>query len=335
MVNKIFGFASPLLFEKTYDFCYPYFMNSRNRQFLILSAVAIIIIASITGFVIYNNDLKSKSLGSHIPAEQAGTEVLREFLDVANQLSGIMSGAVFNYSLVGNGNPTNFGIMDCRDEVRCDLVAEKQVAKFQQPNQPSPDTAEVDTDTNMVVSLHRAVPSFVGGELPQEEVERIMQEFLLRVYPEFESIKSNLTFDLGMKDARLNNGNYFFRWNDKRYAVPDGLTMDLPPFIQVGITAGGFIFSYTNTIPLYRELLRDDLRKLCAYVEMPFSDDSAIDTENGIVTVWYMDKQNNNRYLLLPYEPRTDFEGCSESAKEKLEHIRGVDDQNRANGFYD
>jgi len=152
----------------------------------------------------------------------------------------------------GYGNPINFSVQRCRDEVRCDVVDPKPVAKFQQPNQPSPDTAEVDPMTDAVISLHRAVPEFAGGEYPVAEIERIARVFLNQVYPEFKTIEPTLTFDPGMKGNRLNNGNYFFRWNHEKIELPDGLTVEVTPFVQVGITAGGFIFGYDNTIPLYQ-----------------------------------------------------------------------------------
>ena len=168
-----------------------------------------------------------------------------------------MAFVAFNYIQVGMGNPTNFGILRCMNEVRCDNVVQKQVANFQQSNQPSPDLAEIDINTNTVVSFHRAVPAFVGGEYTSEQVEKITRDFLEQVYPEFKTIESTLTFTPGMKGVRLNNGNYFFRWNDEQFKLPDGLSTDVPPFVQVGITASGFIFSYDNTIPLYRSALNE------------------------------------------------------------------------------
>ena len=192
------------------------------------------------------------------PTERSENEIasLRSFINIANEASGIQSGAEFNYSLVGYGNPINFSVQRCRDEVRCDVVDPKPVAKFQQPNQPSPDTAEVDPMTDTVISLHRAVPEFAGGEYPAAEIERIARAFLDQVYPEFKTIEPTLTFDPGMKGTRLNNGNYFFRWNDPAFKqmLPDGVQAEIDPFIQVGITAGGFIFSYENTVFLSRSV---------------------------------------------------------------------------------
>lgn len=229
--------------------------KSKNKKVLFITCGAILLVGIAILSVLYMDERKSPP--GQIPAEVAQTDQLRAFVDAANEASGITSGAVFNYAPVEVGNPTNFGILRCLDEVRCDNVVQKQVMKFQQPNQPSPDMAEVDTDTNRVVSLHRAVPEFVGGEYPAEEIERIAREFLTNVYPEFASIESTLTFDPGMKGTRLNNGNYFFRWNDESYVLPDGLSTDVPPFIQVGITASGFIFGYDNTIDLYHNALTE------------------------------------------------------------------------------
>jgi hypothetical protein len=271
----------------------------------------------ILGFIMFD---EKRSPGGQTPAEVGQIESLRAFVDAANEASGIQSGAAFNYSLTGTGNPTNFGIMRCRDEVRCDSVIEKRVAKFQQLNQPSPDTAEVDMDTNVVVSLHRAIPEFVGGELPRAEVERIAHEFLAHAYPDFETVESTLTFDPGMKGTRLNNGNYFFRWVDEQYAVP-GLDVEIAPFVQVSVTANGFIFGYENTIELSRNLSWDDAQKVCGYIEMPKPSNYSRDSHTGKVTVWFVDEQGKRRYTLLPYNELTWFEGCSESAKAFLQSV--------------
>jgi len=107
----------------------------------------------------------------------------------------------------------------------------------------------------MVISLHRAVPEFVGGEYPMDEIERIAKAFLEKIYPDFKNIESTLTPDQNMKGARLNNGNYFFRWDDVAYkdTLPEGVQVEVDPFIQIGITASGFIFSYDNTVALSRQ----------------------------------------------------------------------------------
>lgn len=188
---------------------------------------------------------------------EAQTAVLRSFVEAANEASGIQFGAAFNYSFVGYGSNANFGILRCVNEVHCDPGVERQVAKFQQTNQPSPDSADVDVASNQVVSFHRAVPSVAGSEYSQTEIEAKVKGFLDRVYPDFKTTGQTLTFAPGMKGVRLNNGNYSYRWEDRSYKLPDGLSTNAVPFVQVDITASGFIFGYDNTITMYRDALRD------------------------------------------------------------------------------
>lgn len=224
--------------------------NSKHKR-LLISLFSVLIV--IGGWLVIK-EVSEKSPGGQIPHEQAEIDALRSFVTAANESSGIQSGSVFDYSLVSYGNPANFSIQQCRDEVRCDVMNPISVAKFQQPNHPSPDYAEVETKTNTVVSLHRAVPEFVGDEYPADEVEQIAMTFLNQVYPDFKTLESTLTPAQNMKGSRLNNGNYFFRWDDTAYkdTLPEGVQVELDPFIQIGITASGFIFSYDNTVGLSR-----------------------------------------------------------------------------------
>lgn len=306
-----------------------------KKQKIVATVLAVVAVGiGIIGFLLMNTG--QITTPGQRPAETGQSDALASVINAADRHSGI-EGATFPWQFShAKGNATNFGIMRCDDEVRCEGVVTREVAVWMPTDGPATDMAEIDTQTHHVASFHRSVPDFAReGALPEAEIESKVRAFLAEAYPEFASIESTLTLDLGMKGARLNTGNYFYRWNDERYAVPESLSMDVPPFLQVGITASGFIFSYANTIPLYREPMWHDLKTLCAYVEMPFSDDSSFNPERSVVTVWFMDERGNNRYLLLPYEPRTDFAGCSPSAKEKLERVRGIDDRNRANGFYD
>jgi hypothetical protein len=236
------------------------FMRDSKHKGLLLSIAAAALILSLAALYWWQRgDAFSVQPSSDMAASETDklNDALKSFIDVANDVSSIQLGAAYNYSFVRYGNSANFGILRCRDEVRCDNMVEKPVAKFEQPNQPSPDSAEVDPKTDLVVSLHRAVPGFVGGDLPQSEIEVKVREFLNRAYPVFTSIESTLTFRPGMKGVRLNNGNYFFRWEDASYTLPDGLSVEVQPFVQIGITSSGFIFSYDNTIDLYRDALTE------------------------------------------------------------------------------
>ncbi len=67
---------------------------------------------------------------------------------------------------------------------------------------------------------------------------------------------------------------------------------------------------------------RAHLYENCAKTELPRSDDASFDPEKRIVTLYYWnEKLQDNDTFELPYEPETDFEGCSESAKEFLRHL--------------
>jgi len=184
---------------------------------------------------------------------------LESLVTAANEASGIQSGAAFDYALVSIGNPSNFAVVRCRDEVRCDRVVKHQIAKFEQANTPAADTAEVDLESSTVTSLHRAVPAFANGEYPKEQIEQTVRDFLMRVYPQFPAMESLLTFDPSMKGVRFNNSNYFFRWNDNNYTLPEGVSIEVQPYIQVSITSGGFIFGYDNTIVLKENLKADSI----------------------------------------------------------------------------
>lgn len=182
-------------------------------------------------------------------------DALEAVVDAANELSGITSGAEFTFEPENpDGKFTNFSIMHCRDEVRCDTTVKEHAFIFREIGGTG--TAEVDRNTYQVVAMQRKVPDFVGNEeYPQEQIEATIRAFLDRVYPDFKTIEPTLTFSPGMKGTRLNTGNYFFRWEAPAPKLPDGIQAELPPYSQVGITASGFIFSYGNTIPLFNSVM--------------------------------------------------------------------------------
>lgn len=182
------------------------------------------------------------------------TNALKVVADVANEVSGITSGAVFTFDVADmDGHFANFGLLKYVNEVKADPVVEEHAIVFREIGDGSAGNAEVDSATNQVVSMHRRVADF-GSELSATEIEQRARQFLERVYPDFKTIEPSLTVVVNMKGTRLNNGNYFFRWDDLNYknTLPDGIHTDVDPFVQIGITANGFIFSYDNTIPLYR-----------------------------------------------------------------------------------
>lgn len=299
------------------------FMHDPKHKALLATVFGALLIAGIVALYRWQRGdalLVQPQSDSREFVEVRATDALKAVVDVANELSGITSGAVFTFEPENpDGTFSNFGIVRYRDEVRADTIGEHAFIFRELGGNGQ---AEVDRNTYHVASMHRGVPDFVSGKYPADEIEDTVRQFLTRVYPEFANIESSLTFDSGMKGVRLNDGNYFFRWNDEQFALPAGLNMDIPSHIQVGITSSGFIFSYNNTVALYRNLPKETLRTLCGFVEMPNTDDSSIDLEKGIVKVWFTEYDPfQNRFLVLPYEPETDFEGCSESAKEFLRHL--------------
>jgi len=315
-------------------------LNTMGKKYLfgIIGILLIIAIATILIFAVDWADVKMKKEIRETTAEQEivkaqATEALKSVVDVANELSGITSGTVFNFEVDDlDGRAANFGIVQWVDDVKGERIAEEHVVTFRELDDPpvtfTSGGAEVDRETNIVVAMHRT-PVIFGDPLPVDLLETIVRQFVERVYPEFASIESTLVFDPGSKSAQGRPTNHFFRWNDRRFAVPSALSMDSPPFIQVGINSHGFIFSYDNTFHLYHNLSKEALRALCGFVEIPKTDDSSIDQEKVIVKVWFTQYEPfQNRYLVLPYEPEIDFEGCSESAKAYLRHLPTGQDKN-------
>jgi len=309
---------------------------TRGGKLLFLGLFLLIIAVAIFFVWFLNPDRKTRAEIQNTAAEQEivkaqATEALKSVVDVANELSGITSGAVFNFEIDDlDGRSANFGIVQYVDDVKGERIVEEHMVTFRETSSPQSNFAEVDRDTNRVISMHRPVLDFAasGDALSAEKLEAIARKFVERVYPEFTN-GSRLEFDQGSKDAPAKATNRFYRWNDKQFAVPDELDMDIPPFIQVGINARGFIFSYDNTVQLYRNLPKEALRAMCGFVEMPYTDDSLLDREKGIVKVWFIEYEPfQNRYFILPYEPETDFEGCSESAKTYLRHLPIGQDKN-------
>lgn len=314
-------------------------MNSLTKQgkLLFLGLFLLIIVAAILIFVVDWTDLRTKKEVRNITTEQEiikarATEALRAVVDAANELSGITFGAVFNFEVDDlDGRAANFGIVRWVDDVEGERIVEERIVTFREVGTPANNTAEVDRETNKVIAMHRSVPEFAksGDPYPEEQLGEIVTDFIMRVYSEFEQIESTLVLDPGSKRAPEAATNYFFRWSDRRFAIPSALSMDSPPFIQVGINTRGFIFSYDNTLELYHNLSKEALRALCGFVEIPKTDDSSIDREKGIVKVWFTQYEPfQNRYLVLPYEPETDFRGCSESAKTYLRHLPNDPDKN-------
>lgn len=228
--------------------------QSKNKKIL----VAIFAVLVVAGLTTLFWSQKSGTLPVQTESNQQyvtrATNALKDVADTANEVSGITSGAVFTFEVADvDGHFANFGLLRYSDEVRGDSVIEEHAVVFREIGEGATGNAEVDRESNQVVSMHRKAVNF-GGEIPADMIEQKVRQFLERVYPDFKTLEPSLAFDPGMKGTRLNNGNYYFRWNDLAYkqTLPEGVQTELDPFIQVGITSSGFIFSYDNTIGLSR-----------------------------------------------------------------------------------
>jgi hypothetical protein len=230
------------------------FSYSRHKILLAVIFTVLLIVGLSILYWWQNSNSLQPQLDQRAVIENRATNALKAVTDVANEVSGITSGAVFTFEITDiDGHFANFGLVRYVDEVKTDPVVEEHAVNFREIGQGSAGNAEVDSVTNQVVSMHRRIVDF-GGELSATEIEQRVRQFLERVYPDFKTIEPSLTIAVNMKGARLNNGNYFFRWDDLNYknTLPTDIHADVDPFVQIGITANGFIFSYDNTIALYR-----------------------------------------------------------------------------------
>lgn len=186
------------------------------------------------------------------------TASLKSSINTADQLSGT-TGASFTFQAQPTyGHYANFGVVQNVNEVKSVGLVDEMAITFR--GKTDNDNAEVDPKTAQVISFHRDIDyNSTAKEKTQAEIESAVRTFLNTVYPNFKQVEPTLTFAPGMKGVRLNNGNYFFSWEDENYQkqLPTGVTTDRQPFIQVGITSSGFIFSYNNTIDLYRNALKE------------------------------------------------------------------------------
>ena len=111
-----------------------------------------------------------------------------------------------------------------------------------------------------------------------------------------------------------------------------GLTIFIVLLVIV-IAALAFI-QFTNKTDIPKQQtneVQNDLAKNCARdIPREKIDDSLFNSEQKTVTVYWWDNElQNNVSLVLPYEPETDFAGCSESVKEFLRHIRDTVEEKR------
>ncbi len=166
-------------------------------------------------------------------------------------------GASFDFqALPTYGHYANFGIVKNVNEVKSVGLVDEMAIRFS--GKTDNDNAEVDPKTGQVVSFHR-VADYTGDAKTQAQLEQTVRAFLAAIYPTFAQVEPTLTFENNSKTGRPEGSNYFYTWNDLAYSdeLPDGTEAERAPFIQVGITSSGYIFSYNNTVDLYRNALQE------------------------------------------------------------------------------
>ncbi|MEX2437431.1 MAG: hypothetical protein WD509_02550 [Candidatus Paceibacterota bacterium] len=242
---------------------------------------------------------------------------LKEAIDLANRMSGVTEGTDFAFTPRPiYGRHANFGIVQPVGEVKSVGLVDEMAINFS--GATNNEHAEVNSKTNQVIAFHRET-DYSGEIMTYTELEQIARQYVERIDPGFSEIESALSFGDNIVEDVQKGSNYFFRWNDTRLAMPEGVEMDIPPYIQVGITYTGFIFSYTNTVQLYRNLPKETLRAICGHVEeIPQTDDVSVNSIENTVQIWFDEYEpvHQSKVLTLPYEPDIDFEGCSEVVKE-------------------
>lgn len=170
---------------------------------------------------------------------------------------GAAGGASFDFEAQPTyGHYANFGIVQNVNEVKSVGLVDEMAIRFS--SKTDNENAEVDPKTGQVISFHREA-DYAGDIKTQTQREQTVRAFLTAIYPTFAQVEPTLTFENNSKTGRPEGSNYFFTWNDLGYQkeLADGVETERAPFIQVGITSSGYIFSYNNTVDLYRNALQE------------------------------------------------------------------------------
>jgi len=187
----------------------------------------------------------------------AATESLKEAIELADRMYDTTAETTFEFTTRPTyGRYANFGIVQHLDEVRSVGLVDEMAINFS--GTTDNEHAEVDPKTNQVVAFHRET-DYSGESKTYAELEQMARQYVERVYPDFAQVEPTLTFEDNSKTGRPEGSNHFFTWNDMDFEseLPEGADTERPPFIQVGITSTGYIFSYNNTIDLYRNALEE------------------------------------------------------------------------------
>ncbi|MFA5935258.1 MAG: hypothetical protein WC787_00160 [Patescibacteria group bacterium] len=223
-----------------------------------ISVIAIVAICVAVVGINYLSGTKAPRSGNVAPIEGSVSQAeLDRATASLNTAVGLAGGASFDFQAQPTyGHYANFGIVKNVNEVKSVGLVDEMAIRFS--GKTDNDNAEVDPKTGQVVFFHREA-DYTGDKKTQAQLEQTVRAFLTAIYPSFAQVESTLTFENNSKTGRPEGSNYFYTWNDLAYSneLPDGTEAERAPFIQVGITSSGFIFSYNNTVDLYRNALQE------------------------------------------------------------------------------
>jgi len=228
--------------------------QNMNNTKKIVGAVVVIAIVIIGGSILWSRGGSNPQPPVEGAINQSEIGAATASLKSAIETAG---GAQYDFSVQPTyGSYANFGIVQQVNEVKSVGLVDEMAVKFR--GTTDNEYAEVEPKSNQVVAFHRET-DYTGNTKAYAELEQQVRVFLNKVYPNFAQVEPTLTFEGNSKTGRPEGSNYFFTWNDTGYAseLPNGVEAERAPFIQVGITSSGYIFSYNNTIDLYHDALQE------------------------------------------------------------------------------
>ena len=94
--------------------------------------------------------------------------------------------------------------------------------------------------------------------------------------------------------------------------------------------------TFRQDSPTEVEYSRAELSENCANAQIPLTGERNTVYDSGKKTLevsFWNGELQEDVLVILPYEPETDFAGCSDSAKNILRHIQEVEEENIRSGF--
>lgn len=237
----------------------------------IIAVIAVVAVIGAIGGVYYLSASKTPlsgdlpASGTILTADQKAqaNSILKGVLDAADKASGAQQ--VYDFAPLENfGRSGNFGVYISSNGER---LADENFVQFQKTSTTesagTSENAVVNLNSNSVIGFNRSVPHDTLKTKSETELYQLALSFLKSVEPGFDQLTKNIAYQTNKKTAPERDDNYFFTWNDMGYKskLPAGVEIDREPFIQVGITSNGYIFSYDNTMRLYQDALNSEKLK--------------------------------------------------------------------------